>query len=34
MFYDWDARNLTGLTADEQRQLLELLHKAAQKGSM
>ena len=34
MFYDWDAKNLTGLTADEQRQLLELLHKAAQKGSM
>ena len=34
VFYDWDARNLTGLTADEQRQLLELLHKAAQKGSM
>ena len=34
MFYDWDARNLTGLTADEQRQLLELLHKAAQKGSV
>lgn len=27
-------RNLTGLTADEQRQLLELLQKAAQKGSM
>ena len=34
MFYDWDARNLTGLTADEQRQLLDLLQKAAQKGSM
>ena len=28
------GRNLTGLTADEQRQLLELLQKAAQKGSM
>ena len=34
VFYGWDARNLTGLTADEQRQLLELLQKAAQKGSM
>ena len=34
IFYDWDAKNLTGLTADEQRQLLDLLQKAAQKGSM
>ena len=34
VFYGWDARNLTGLTADEQRQLLDLLQKAAQKGSM
>ena len=34
VFYDWDAQNLTGLTADEQRQLLNLLQKAARKGSM
>jgi DNA-binding MarR family transcriptional regulator len=34
VFYGWDAKNLTGLTADEQRQLLDLLQKAAQKGSM
>ena len=34
VFYDWDAQNLSGLTADEQRQLLSLLQKAARKGSM
>ena len=34
VFYDWDAQNLTALTADEQRQLLSLLQKAARKGSM
>ena len=33
-FRDYVYIPLTGLTADEQRQLLDLLQKAAQKGSM
>lgn len=34
VFYDWDARNLNGLTAEEQRQLLSLLQKATRKESV
>ena len=34
VFYDWDAQNLNGLTAEEQRQLLSLLQKAARKESV
>lgn len=34
VFFDWDAQNLNGLTADEQRQLLHLLQKAVRKESV
>lgn len=34
VFFDWDAQNLNGLTAEEQRQLLHLLQKAARKESV
>jgi len=29
VFFDWDAQNLSGLTEEEQHQLLSLLQKAA-----
>ncbi len=34
VFFDWDAQNLDELTAEEQRQLLHLLQKAARKESV
>ena len=34
VFYDWDVQNLSELTAEEQRQLLSLLQKAARKESV
>lgn len=34
VFFDWDANRLTGLTAEEQRQLLNLLQKATRKESV